>query len=80
MISGSVTANSAMPWKTYLGVLSKVRSQLVVNGEVRCEHEEMTDVPGLEEVCDERSHETRFPNSGCQRKAKGRKITLKIRD
>ena len=81
MIAGASVANSAMPLKTYFGVLGvKSVIELVVDGQVRRQDEEVVEAVGEVEVADERAHQARLADAGRQRKAEDGKFPLEVRD
>jgi hypothetical protein len=41
----------------------EIRDELVIDGQVRSEHEEMPDAFGFKEISDERAHKTRFAHA-----------------
>src|SRR5213592_5236629 len=53
--------------------------KLVVNSQVRREHEEIVDAVRQVQVTDESPHEPRFADAGGQGKTNGRKFALEIR-
>ena len=62
------------------GVRSEVGDQLVVDGEVRRQHEEVPDGVRGVQVADERPHQPCLADAGGQREAEGREVALEVRD
>ena len=58
----------------------EVGDQLVVDRQVRGEHEEMADALGLVEVGDERAHQARLADAGRQGEAERREVPLEVLD
>src|ERR1039458_3026616 len=52
--------------------------ELVVNGLVRCQHEEVAALPGEVQIGDERAHQPGLSHARCQGKTQRRKLPLKI--
>jgi len=69
---------------TFEDVLGRVRrevgDQLVVDRQVRGEHEEVPDALGLEQVGDERAHQPRLAHARGQREAQRGKVPLEFFD
>ena len=61
------------------GTRREVRDQLVVDGEVRCQHEEMAAALGDVQVGDERAHQPGLADPGGEREAQGRELPLEVR-
>jgi hypothetical protein len=59
---------------------SKVGDKLIVNCQIRRKDEEVIDALRKVQITDKRTHEAGFPDSSSQRKAKGRKIPLEVRN
>ncbi|OPY77479.1 MAG: hypothetical protein A4E70_02589 [Syntrophus sp. PtaU1.Bin005] len=57
----------------------EIGDELVVDGEVRREDEEVVDAVGQVQVADEGPHEPRFPDAGREGKAQRGKVPLEIR-
>ena len=62
------------------GVRREIREQLVVDGQVRRQDEEVRDAFGLVEVGDKGAHEARLADARRKREAQGREVALEIRD
>ena len=58
----------------------EVSNQLVIDREVRGEHEKVADLFGSEQVRDERAHEPGFADAGGEREAERRKVALEVGD
>ena len=68
-----------MPLKTYFGVWSReVGDQLVVDRQVRRQHEEIVDAVCQMQIADECAHQPRLADARCQRKAQRRKVALEV--
>jgi len=59
-------------------IAGEIRNQLVVNRQVRREHEKIVDAMRQMEVSDESAHQPRFADTGRQRKAQRGKFTLEV--
>ena len=61
-------------------VRREVGDQLVVDRQVRRQHEEVVDAVRQVQVADERAHQPRLAHAGGQRKAERRKVALEVGD
>ncbi|EAA20294.1 hypothetical protein [Plasmodium yoelii yoelii] len=61
-------------------VAREVRDQLVVDGQVGREHEEVVDAMRQMQVGDERAHEPRLAHAGGEREAQRREVALEVRE
>ena len=61
-------------------VRREVGDQLVVDGQVRRQHEEVVDAVRQVQVADEGAHQPRLAHAGGQREAQRRKLALEVRD
>src|SRR5690606_2788438 len=60
------------------GIGREVGDQLVVDGEIRCEYEEVTDAVFEVKVRNERAHEPRLADAGSEGEAKARERVLEV--
>jgi hypothetical protein len=61
-------------------VRREVRDQLVVDGQIRCQHEEVVYAVRQVQVRDKRAHQPRLANAGGQGEAQRWKLALEVRD
>ena len=74
-------ANSEMPLSTYFGVFwREVGDQLVVDRQVRREHEEIVQTVREMQIGDERAHQARLADARGQRETERRELALEVGD